>query len=216
MFCGKCGANNTDNAEFCAECGAKLNGGQTIENASDTLRNSSDKNRKVGMIAMAFIAVVVILIAFLLFGGRSYEETVEQFINAQFEADAEDIVKLIPDEMVDYILEEEGYDSDEIDEFIDEGNDKIQEQLDYIEKYLGEDWNISYEILSVEELSGSDLEDLRDDYEDIDVKVSAAKIVEIQLTIKAEDMENSNTMEIPVIRVGRSWCLDMQSMGSFF
>ena len=24
MFCGKCGAQNADNAEFCTNCGAKL------------------------------------------------------------------------------------------------------------------------------------------------------------------------------------------------
>lgn len=216
MFCGKCGVKNADDATFCTGCGAKLNGGQVTKNSTPVVVNSNDKNRKVGMIAVAVIAVIVIALIFTLFGGRSYKTTVEKFINAQFDADAEAIFELVPEKMIAYALEEEGYDEDELDEFIEEGNEELQDQLDYIERYLGEGWTVSYEILTVEDVTDDDLDDLKDDYEDIDIKVSVAKTVEVELTVKAGETETSNSLDISLIKVGRSWYLDLESMGGIF
>lgn len=216
MFCGKCGTKNTDDATFCTGCGAKLNGEQVVKNSTPVAINPNDKNRKVGMIAVAVVAVIVIALIISLFGGRSYKATVEKFINAQFDADAEAIVELIPEKMIAYALEEEGYDDDELDEFIEEGNEELQDQLDYIERYLGEDWTVSHEILTVEDVTGDDLDDLKDDYKDIDIKVSAAKTVEVELTVKAGETETSNSLDISLIKVGRSWYLDLESMGGIF
>lgn len=216
MFCGKCGVKNADDATFCTGCGAKLNGGQTSPKATTVVASSNDKNRKVGIIAVAVIAIVVIGIIIALFGGRGYKATVEKFVNAQFDADAEAIFELIPEKMIDYALEEEGYDDDELDEFIEEANEELQDQLDYIERYLGEDWDVTYTILSTEDLTGDDLDDLKDDYEDIDIKVSAAKTVEVELTVKAGETETSNSLDVSVIKIGRSWYLDLESMGSIF
>lgn len=216
MFCGKCGVKNADDAEFCTGCGEKLNGGQGVKSTSSTVTTLNDKYRKVGMIAVAATIVVIVIAVAFLFGGRSYKATVKKFINAQFEADAEAIFKLIPEEMISYVLEEEGYDDDELDELIDKGNEMIQDQLDYLERYLGEDWRASYEIMNVEDVTGGDLDDLKDHYKNVDVKVSAAKTIEVQLTVKAGETESSNTLDVSVIKVGRSWYLDVESMGSIF
>ena len=216
MFCGKCGEKNIDDATFCAGCGAKLNGGQSAKSDTFVEVNPSDKNRKVGIIAVVTVAVIVIGIIVALFGGRSYKATVKKFVNAQFDADAEAILELIPKKMVEYALEEEGYDDDELDEFIEEGNEELQDQLDYFEEYLGEDWNVSYEILSVEAVKGDALDDLKDGYGRIDIKVSAVKTLKIEFTIKAGETESSNSLDVSVIKVGRSWYLDLESMGSIF
>lgn len=216
MFCGKCGVKNADDATFCTGCGAKLNGAKPVVSGTSVTVNPNDKNRKVGIIAVAVAAVVVVALIIGLFGGRGYKATVEKFVDAQFDADAEAIFELIPEKMIEYALEEEGYDEDELDEFIEEGNEELQDQLDYIERYLGEDWTVSYEILTVENVTGDDLDDLKEDYEDMDIKVSAAKTVEIELTIKAGDTETGNSLDVSVIKVGRSWYLDLASMGGLF
>lgn len=210
MFCGKCGVKNADDATFCTGCGAKLNGGTPKK------ESSGDQNRKIGMIAVAVAAVAVIALVIGLFGGRSYKATVDKFFEAQFAADAEAIFELLPEKVVSYALEEEGYDDDELDEMIEEMDEDLQDELDYIERYLGEGWTVSYEILTVEDVSGDDLDDLKDEYEDLDVKVSAAKTVEIEMTIVAGETETSNSMDVSVIKVGRSWYLDAASMGGFF
>ena len=215
MFCGKCGAQNTDNAEFCTNCGAKLKkSSQTTVPVS--VPNQNDKNRKVGMIAVAVAAVVVIILGVVLFGGRSYKATVEKFVDAQFDANAEAIFDLMPEKMIDYALEQDGYDSDDLDDLIDDANETLQDQLDSLDSYLGEGWKISYEILDTEDIKGDDLDDIKDAYEDADVKVSAAKDVEIEITVKADETEISNSLDVSLIKVGRSWYLDVMSMGNLF
>ena len=53
-------------------------------------------------------------------------------------------------------------------------------------------------------------------YEDINVKVSAAKTVEVEFTLKGDETEVSNSLEISVIKVDRSWYLDLYTMGNLF
>lgn len=216
MFCGKCGTQNADNAEFCTNCGAKLNKSAPAKTAAVSIPSQNDKNRKVGMIAVAAVAVVVIILGVVLFGGRSYKATVEKFVDAQFDADAEVIFDLLPENMIDYMLEEDGYDSDDLDDLIDEANETLQDQLDSLDSYLGEGWEITYEILDDEDIEGDDLDDIKDAYEDADVTVSAAKNVEVELTVTADETESSNSLDISLIKVGRSWYLDVMSMGNLF
>ena len=212
MFCGKCGAQNADNAEFCTNCGAKLKKSAPTTAATVSVPNQNDKNRKVGMIAVAVAVVVIIILGVVLFGGRSYKATVD----AQFDANAEAIFDLMPEKMMDYALEQDGYDSDDLDDLIDDANETLQDQLDSLDSYLGEGWKISYEILDTEDIKGDDLDDIKDAYEDADVKVSAAKDVEIEITVKADETESSNSLDVSLIKIGRSWYLDVMSMGNLF
>lgn len=211
MFCGKCGMKNMDDAAFCSGCGEKLNVDSTHDNGKP-----ENQNRKVGMIAVAVAAVVMIALIIGLFGGRGYKATIEKFVNAQFDADVKTLFKLLPKDVVKYALEEEGYDDDELDEFMDEIEERLQDELDSIESYLDEDWSYSYEILEIKNITGDDLDDLKDEYRDMDVKVSAAKDVEIEFTITAGETEMDNSLDISVIKVGRSWYLDIATMGGLF
>lgn len=219
MFCGKCGVKNADDAQSCTGCGAKLNGGQLANNSTSTVARPGNKNKKVGIIAVAVIAVVVIALIIGIFGGRGYKSTVNKFLDATYNsADCKAMFKQMPDEVTDYVLEDAGYEDDELKLFIEEMNEELQDSLDYYEEYFGEDWSVSWEILSVEDVTGRDMKDLRDDYEDedIDIEISAAKTVEVEVTITGEYGEVSNSIEIPVIKVGRSWYIDGISIGGVF
>ena len=216
MFCGKCGAKNADNVEFCTNCGAKLSKGTVPKTTAAAVTNQDDKNRKVGMIAVGIAAVAVVIFCIFLFGGRSYKATIEKFVDAQFDANAEAIFDLMPAKMIDYALEQDGYDADDLDDLIDDANEDLQDQLDSLDRYLGEGWKVTYEIVDEEDVKGDDLDDIKDAYEDADVKVSAAKNVEIELTVTADETESSNSLDVSVIKVGRSWYLDVMSMGNLF
>ena len=213
MFCGKCGAKNADDATVCVECGAKLNNGPAAGGSSAPV-NPDNKNRKVGMIAVAAVVVVVIIAVVALTGGRSDRATVEQFITAQFDADAETVIDLIPRRMIDYALEEEGYGEDGLEELIEDANNTLQNQLDEIERYLGDDWDLSYEILGEEDTDETVLEDPKRAYEEYDVNISDAKTVEVEVSVGANGMASSNSMDIALIKSGRSWYLDIVRMGN--
>lgn len=216
MFCGKCGFKNADDAEFCTNCGAKLKKSAQKRVSAVSMAGQNARNRKVGMIAVAAAAVLIVLLGVFLFGGRSYKATIEKYVDAQFDADAKAIFDLMPEKMISYALEQDGYDSDDLDDLIGDANEDLQDQLDSLDSYLGEGWKVTYEIVDEEDVRGDDLDDIKDAYEDADVKVSAAKNIEIELTVTADETESSNSLDVSVIKVGRSWYLDVMSMGNLF
>lgn len=216
MFCGKCGAKNEDHVAFCANCGAKLNGASSTSTVTLSTPSQNHQNRRVGIIAIAVVAVAVVLLGVFLFGGRSYKSTVEKYIDYQFDGNAEGIINLMPDKMLDYAMEQDGYAPSDLDEAVADMNDELQDQLDTLDSYFEEGWDISYKITDTEDVKGDDLDGIKNSYADADVKVSAAKSVEVELTITSGETESSNSMYIDLVKVGRSWYLDVASMGNLF
>ena len=220
MFCGKCGTENSCDAGFCANCGAKLNRKNETQESYVSVVSQSDKNRKIGIIAVAVVIIAVVASLFFLFGGifggRSYEATVQQFIDCQFNGNVEGILELMPEKMITYAMEHDEYDSNDIDDLIDELDEQLHSQLDTLDNYLGEGWKASHEIVSVENVIGSELNDIKDAYSDADVEVSEAKNVEVEITVMADETEVSNSLDVAVVKVGNSWYLDAMSMGNLF
>ncbi len=228
MFCGKCGTQNQDNAAFCKECGAQLSQTKAPANANARIplqvkprpqrkhvapKGKYRQDKKMGIIAAA---VIVLIAAIVLFGGRSYKSTVNKYVKAQFNVDAAAIIRLIPDDVIDYMLEDKGYDKDDLDGLIEEANDSMQDDIDSIKRYFGENWKFSYKIINAEDIKGDNLKDLKKDYKRMGVNISAAKTAEVEYTVKFGELESSNSMKFSLIKVGRSWYLDINSMGSVF
>lgn len=201
MLCKKCGMENPDGARYCSKCGKALN-----EKA--TVKKDREKEKSI-----ALCVVVAIILLVYTFGGRSYKKTIDTFVTSQFAVDAQSIIELLPEKVVDKALEETGYNKTEL---VNEANDSLRKQVDYLDQSLGDDWKLSYEMTNVEDVTGDDLDDLKSNYEDINVKVSAAKTVEVEFTLKGDETEVSNSLEVSVIKVDRSWYLDLYTMGNLF
>lgn len=201
MLCKKCGTENPDGAKYCSKCGKALNE-----------KSTAKKNREKGIVLALCVIVAVVLLVYTL-GGRSYKKTIDTFVTSQFAVDAQSIVELLPEKVLDKELEETGYSKTEL---VEETNDFLKKQVDYIDQYLGDDWKLSYKMTNVEDVTGDDLNDLKSNYEDINVKVSAAKTVEVEFTLKGDEIEISNSLEVSVIKVDRSWYLDLYTMGNLF
>ena len=201
MLCKKCGTENPDGAKYCSKCGKALNE-----------KSTAKKNREKGIVLALCVIVAVVLLVYTL-GGRSYKKTIYTFVTSQFAVDAQSIVELLPEKVLDKELEETGYSKTEL---VEETNDSLKKQVDYIDQYLGDDWKLSYKMTNVEDVTGDDLNDLKSNYEDINVKVSAAKTVEVEFTLKGDETEISNSLEVSVIKVDRSWYLDLYTMGNLF
>lgn len=201
MLCKKCGTENPDGAKYCSKCGKALNE-----------KSTAKKNREKGIVLALCVIVAVVLLVYTL-GGRSYKKTIDTFVTSQFAVDAQSIVELLPEKVLDKELEETGYSKTEL---VEETNDSLKKLVDYIDQYLGDDWKLSYKMTNVEDVTGDDLNDLKSNYEDINVKVSAAKTVEVEFTLKGDETEISNSLEVSVIKVDRSWYLDLYTMGNLF
>ena len=201
MLCKKCGTENPDGAKYCSKCGKALNE-----------KSTAKKNREKGIVLAVCVIVAVVLLVYTL-GGRSYKKTIDTFVTSQFAVDAQSIVELLPEKVVDKALEETGYSKTEL---VEETNDSLKKQVDSLDQSLGDDWKLSYKMTNVEDVTDDDLDDLKSNYEDINVKVSAAKTVEVEFTLKGDETEVSNSLEISVIKVDRSWYLDLYTMGNLF
>lgn len=227
MFCKYCGEQNPDNASFCKKCGGKLKEGQKTDSKSknggefaiDNL-NSQKKSFKIrpSIIAIATVIFVVIITATQLFGGRSYKKTIDIFFTSVMNGDGEKLIKTLPDEMIDYAMEEEGYTSRE------EIEQKIEDLLtgsmiNTLNDSYGDDWSYDYEIVDTEDYTSEELESLKEKYqtEFLDIKIKNAKTVTLKFTLKVKDVDDqSGTFDFTVIKVGRSWYIDLMSFNSGF
>lgn len=214
MFCGKCGAQNPDNAEFCISCG------NSLYNPNGSSKNVKNKKKKsYNLIGVFAVVIVLILIAggiFFIFGGRSCNKTAEMFMESLLNADGKSFSKLVPKEIIGYALEDEGYDAKDTAIFIEEADELLQNELDAIGRYL-DDWSYTYEIGDAEDSSVRALRDLQKYYEsEYEIKVKASKTVPIEITVRAEDLEYTDTFNLPVVKIGMSWYVDLVNIDDLF
>lgn len=212
MFCGRCGTQNADSSAFCSECGAPLKSAAPVSPSVRPMRPSGmptgNNNRKIGMIAVAAAAVVVLAVVLVIFvGGRSYKSTVNKFVKAAFSADGKTMLSLLPDEVVEAACEEENMTRREAIEYLSE---EFEDGIGSITSYY-DDWKCSCEILDTEDYSRRELRSLQEDYDDefgIDVKDAKTVTVEIVVTADGDELY-SETTDLVVIKIGRSWYIDM-------
>ena len=217
MFCGACGAKNPDGAAFCQSCGAPLREMQAEAvpqggSAADSIQ-SSQRNKMIGIAAVAAAAIVVVFLAFNLLGGRGYESTVTKFLDATLDGDAETIISLLPDKMVDQALEELGYHPSDRDQAVEELDAALRSAAGSLKEALGDNLKVSYNVVSAEDLSASKLLELRQSYSVYDIDVDGAKEVDVEMTVTATalDLSGTYTLTVPVVQVGRSWYLDAEN-----
>ncbi|MBQ9083281.1 MAG: zinc ribbon domain-containing protein [Clostridia bacterium] len=203
MFCGKCGTNNADNAIVCTRCGAPLKK-KTIKIGSFEF-DWDNKMHKIGAIVIA--AVLVIGLMVLMFGGRSYKSVAKKYCKATFNADGKTMISLFPDEVVDAMIDDGDFDNKQ--ELIEEIDEALQDTLDFVNEIAGGDYKVSYKIGNVSDASNRTLRDLKEDYDDeFDIKISAAKTIEIVLSVQIDGHKQSGSVVIGVVKIGRSWYVD--------
>ena len=194
------------------------------QNATSTLggvASVTGNHKKTGIIigiAVAAVAVVVaiVFVVVALFGGRSYEETVNRYMKAFINLDIEGYIELMPDQTVSMLMEENAYDSDERDEFIEDGQKNMDQTA---EELWGEDWewklsslvrDYKYEIEDTDDISGADLDKIQRNYRKMDIDVSEAMNVKVKWTVEGSDYEN--THNVYLIKIGNSWYLDYNKL----
>ena len=208
MFCGKCGAQNPDGAAFCKECGEKLEavgvdtGVDTAPVVSAKAADSSKRNKIIGIAAVAILAVVILVAALMMFGKKGYKAIVKQYMEAVLDLDVDKMLDLLPDEVVNELLDEEGV--EDIAELLSDSD--FTESLDLAKSML-DSVDLSYEIVDISDMSAKDIEELQDDFddEDIDLEISDGKQVTVDILLKRDEFETTKTLELQVIKVNGSW-----------
>ena len=223
MFCGKCGAKNESGAAFCYACGAPLGTAAPAGESAAAAKpgagtvsaavQDSGRHKKIGIAAVAAAAVVVIFVVFSLFGGRGDKATAEQFFDAVFYGDAAAIVDLVPKGLVNTMIEESGYSREEVAEEFGQMADYLNSSVDAL-KAMGSGVDISYDAVDSEDVDASQLSYLQEQYDEVDVDVSAARTVsvEFRVQVKSLGIDETNSFDVPVVKVGRSWYIDVMDL----
>ena len=162
---------------------------------------------------MAAVVVVLVIAAVSLLGGRSDTATAERFFDAVFNADAEAIVDLIPPDLIEAAIEESGYSRAEVEEEFQQMASEMSYALGALDS-LGDGVDISYNAVDSEEMDPDQLRYLQEQYDALHVDVSDARTVEVELRVQMRSMglDESTTIDIPVIQVGRSWYIDVTNL----
>ncbi|MCI9159164.1 MAG: zinc ribbon domain-containing protein [Lawsonibacter sp.] len=211
MFCRNCGTQNQDGAGFCCSCGAPLSSGGPAGGGAA----AKAKNINVKLIGIVAAVVVVLFVAFkLLFGGGGGpEKSATKFVDSIFKGDGKAIVNMIPDKVVEEIMDEEDMTKKEMIEELNDGLEYIKDDMDD----MYDKWSVKCKVLDTEDFSKRELRDLADRYEDsYDIDVKAAKTVSVKATLKADGETDSNTMDIVMIKVGGKWYLEYSSINRYF
>lgn len=214
-FCGKCGAGLVEGSKFCVKCGAPVPqaGAQRSAAPSETpgnMQGNAQGNYQQGTVnaqngypgasaakktfawpiiaALAAVVVVLSLILFGIFGTKGYEKPIKYMEKGINEGDiktfakafpngVEGIVNFLPDDLSDLFP---GYD--------------VKLEIVDKEKLKKDEMTV---ILSDEyDLSAAELKD-----------VTAAYILEVEMTAVIDGEEESAEEDIPVVKMDGEWVI---------
>lgn len=216
-FCGKCGAELVEGSKFCVKCGAPVPqpGAQRSSAPSETpgnVQGNAQGNYQQGtantqngysgasatkkpfawpiIAALAAVVVVLSLILFGVFGTKGYEKPIKYMEKGINEGDIKTFAKAFPDGVEGLV----SYLPDDLSEIFPGYDMKFdivdKEKLDKDEMAL---------ILSDEyNMSASELKD-----------VTAAYILDVEMSAVIDDEEESEETEIPVVKMDGKWVIPM-------
>lgn len=203
MYCGKCGTKNEDGAAFCKECGEQLTG--AAPQAAASALEKETHYRKIGIAAVAVIAVVIVAVFFLFSGPKPYEKPLKQMINGINSQDATAIVEsMLPQKGIQYLEEHYSGTTDGM-------------QKDLTRSFAGQEVQISYKLEKVSDALESDSDNsFLSDLETIGIEVTDQKRLTIQLSGKQNGIEASLPGSLIVYKADGKWYVDPISLENMF
>ncbi len=158
---------------------------------------------------LSIVLILAMILSLSACSDKGYEETLELYIEALNDQDAEALLELFPENVIEYMIDE-GYGADE-DELLVMAQAWMDMYIAECEDICGEDVEFTYEVLGKEKVSGSDLKDLKADYEDdLELKVKAGTTVEFDLIMEGDDDDDTEDMELVLVKIDGEWYLDLE------
>ena len=222
MICKNCGTENNENANFCKNCGEKLESDQTENSKTKKKQRFGTKKERIAGIVVALVLAAIFigdviclkivypkmnLLGSSGIGGAQiepqYMKVAEQCVESIIIGNLDEFVELLSDEYYSGTKELIGY-------VLSDGFQSYSEEMqDEFEGY--EDMHFIYNGISSEEVKGEALESLKEIYREGNCEISEARTVEVE--IKECRSGASTTMKVPVVKISGTWYLDLESWG---
>ena len=168
-----------------------------------------NKMKKVLALLLSVLLLVSLLTAC---AGGGAKGTAVKFAKAMFDPKGgKTIIDLLPKAYVDAAIEEGTFDDKNA--MIDELNDALQEVADSAEEEYGK-YKVTVKADGVDEWDEDKVEEYNSTMElfEIDVEAKEGADVDLEITIKGKDGENSQDITISAIKVDGKWCVDPFSL----
>ena len=214
MYCTKCGKQISDDSQFCCYCGAR----QTPI-VNNTTINTSNKKTKIKIPLKnkkIIIGIIAVVLACMIFGsivkGRSIENTIDLFMEAINDMDAEKMIDTMSEDHVNYLINQT---SGGRAEYIKEGNQYLLELKKGLLSEAGggyslDDISLDYEIVSVRDCTEEEIDKLNETLQEENIDpVNNVKQVTISLTLKAgtSEVKSYNDIDMQMMKVKNKWYL---------
>lgn len=214
MYCTKCGKQISDDSQFCCYCGAR----QTPI-VNNTTINTSNKKTKIKIPfknKKIIIGIIAVVLACMIFGsivkGRSIENTIDLFMEAINDMDAEKMIDTMSENHVNYLINKT---SGGRAEYIKEGNQYLLELKKGLLSEAGggyslDDISLDYEIVSVRDCTEEEIDKLNETLQEENIDpVNNVKQVTISLTLKAgtSEVKSYNDIDMQMMKVKNKWYL---------
>ena len=215
MFCGKCGNNVPDGAVVCPACGAPT-GAAPAPGAK-----KPNKNLIAGIVGVVVvIALVIVLISSC--GGGSPESMAEDFVDAMFSGNGEDVWDAVNmDAYRDLLVESDVIDEDDADDYKDEGIDTLDSMCEWLqdacEEQYGKDWDYEVEVTKVKDLKNSDLRSFENGIngDDSDFEVTEGVAVTVKVSFTGDKDDDFEKHTINFYKVDGEWVIHASTLFIF-
>lgn len=219
-FCAKCGSELKEGTKFCTKCGNPVQENAEMNQQSKerpvmpvitgTVNNGKKLNFKaMKSIAMIAIPVILIVAIFLgISGSKGYEKPIKYLEEGVNERDLNTLMKAFPKDL-EAVANTLAKGADDL-----ISSDFITESL--MDNLFDIEGEIDLEIIGKEKLDKKEILSVLSDEYDIppmqlkDVK--EAYILDVDATIKFEGEEDSDDMQIPVVKQDGKWIIPIPSM----
>lgn len=241
-FCGKCGRKVEIFKDPPGAAPYYTQAGDAYPETKEEPPQKEPKKKRKGLITGLIIAAAVIVTAAAVFaffflraasdneetlqkedayesdiaGFDSYEEVLNSCMDSIIDADLSGFFLTVPEEVLEDELEAYGYSVDELDEYLSEYNETIEAAWSYLDDVLGT-WTLSYNIVSETEITGSELEEICENYSYYGIDVESAVYVEIELVVTSDEYDLDGLLDLDTlgfyfIESDGLWYLDIYSM----
>lgn len=201
-FCGNCGTVVPEGSAVCPNCGAVV--AAAAPEAPKASPLDAIKGKK-NIIIAAVAAVLVVVLAFVLFGS-SPKAAAKKYVKAKLNYNAKGMFNSYHKEVREEILDAADKDKKE---YLDDWQDRLDDAKKDVKKEYDR-YKTSYRIIDVWDVKNSEAKIYKDRYdEQYDLKVKDVKEVRVMVTYKTKDDGEKDmwteTDSLTVGKIGGKW-----------
>lgn len=187
---------------------------QTVQSPSadpaEVSRGVSNKNKKIGSIAIIAAAVIVLIGAGSVANAGAYKKPIKNYYAAIEKQDGKKYKKAVGKTLVSVmedLYEGTGNGKEHADELFDQ---LIESQYDNLVDEYGKKLKISYKLGDKEKLDKDELKEMKKTFKDTfdkKVKISKGYEIEAEVTYKGKDDKETKDVNLSVIKLDGEWIM---------